>query len=216
MKAMFPLEELSKNSTMVFLKDYWQVLAGLVAVAFVTIKTVQRVFARINKIDTIENDVGTLKTDVKALKTDVTALKIDTSYVKGKIDAIEKLLRNFAKTSKSLVNAHSPVVLRDEFKPLVHDSGMGKEIETKKPQLVEWLKSKNPPTGLDAQDMVYDLVLSDELNNFIPIEAVNKFKQHLYIKGRTSEEFYGILSAYLYEALIPELNFPGDNKDTKD
>lgn len=98
--------------------------------------------------------------------------------------------------------ANSPVVLKDTYKPFITKPKLDKQIEEKKPQLLEWLEDQEPQTGLDAQDAISALVLSDEIDTFLDL---NEYKQNLYQKGKTSEDAQGILILYLFEVLIPEL-----------
>ncbi|MDA1079129.1 MAG: hypothetical protein O2840_00340 [bacterium] len=98
--------------------------------------------------------------------------------------------------------SNSPIVLKSTFKPFITKPKLDKQIETKKPQLLEWLEDQEPQTGLDAQDAISALVLSDEIDHFLDLKS---YKQYLYEQGKTSEDAQGILILYLFEVLIPEL-----------
>lgn len=124
------------------------------------------------------------------------------------VDEIQTILRNkyrsmtLTKETISIYGkANSPIVLRDEFRPYVKDSGLDQEIEKRKTKLVEWLKSKKPKTGLDAQSYILDLVYSDKIDEIIDTK---KFKDFLYKKGKIPQDFYVILAIYLFEIIIPE------------
>ncbi len=65
---------------------------------------------------------------------------------------------------------------------------------------------------MDAQDFIADLVFSDLISTYIDL---TKYKQNLYKKGKTSEDAKGILTVYLYEAIIPMLHLPDGDKRNK-
>ena len=99
--------------------------------------------------------------------------------------------------------SNSPIVLRDEFRPFIKEPELDKLIEEKESDLVKWLKSEKPKTGLDAQDDIANFVAFDEVSEYIDL---TKYKQYLYRKGKTSHDADGILTLYLFEVLIPKLN----------
>lgn len=140
------------------------------------------------------------------------------SQVKDRTDEIEKcvvelqgVLRNkyqlqFQQSVASKYGqAHSPIVLRPEFRRFIIEPGLADQIKAKLPALISLLKELNPQTGLDAQDFITGLILSDEINQYLDL---TKYKQYLYEQGKTSEDAAGILALYLFETLIPELNLP--------
>lgn len=105
--------------------------------------------------------------------------------------------------------AHSPIVLKQEFKPFVVDSGLEKQVNNKIEELTEAIRQKKPTTGLDAQKYIENLVLSDEIEKYLDVK---EFKQLLYTKGKTTDDYYGILIIYLFETIIPKLGIPDGEK----
>lgn len=80
-------------------------------------------------------------------------------------------------------------------------------------QLAEIIKSQNPATGLDAQKYIGNLVSSDEIEKYLDVK---NFKQLLYTKGKTVEDYYGILAVYLFEMIIPKLPISEDKGTSLD
>jgi hypothetical protein len=182
------------SNFMLLLKDYWHVITGATIALIFFIKFLHNLAKKIGKIDHIEKDVHELENTAH--------------YVKGKLTTIENLLKKLVIPAAKYGEANSPIVLKEEFKPLVNDSGLKKQIEEKKEKLVSWLKSEDPKTGLDAQDKITDFVVSGEIDKYLDLTA---FKELLYKSGKSSTDFYAIISVYLFEILIPEL-FPSEQK----
>lgn len=97
---------------------------------------------------------------------------------------------------------NSPIVLKDEYRDYIQRSGLASEIEEKKSTLVQWLRSKKPKTGLDAQEAILDLVFSDKIEKKID---TTEYKKQLYESGKSARDYYLILSIYLFEVIIPEV-----------
>lgn len=109
--------------------------------------------------------------------------------------------------------ANSPIVLKNEFRTFITESELDKQIKEKKTELLEWLKKQNPKTGLDAQDNIGNLVMTeDEIVKYLDL---TEYRQNLYKKGKTSGDAIGILAVYLFEVLIPELHLPDGDKSKK-
>lgn len=100
----------------------------------------------------------------------------------------------------------SPIVLKDEYRPFIKQSGLDKQIEKHLPKLLQWLKQQKPPTGIDAQDKVASLVSSGKIEKYLDL---TRYKQYLYKQGKTSKDVVGILTLYLFEVLIPKIKFSG-------
>ena len=98
----------------------------------------------------------------------------------------------------------SPVVLKEEFRPFIIDVGLDKEIQAKETELLDWLKAQNLKTGIDAQDKILNLITSGQIEKYLDL---TKYKQNLYLKGKTSDDEWGVLWIYLSEILIPKLTF---------
>lgn len=98
--------------------------------------------------------------------------------------------------------SNSPVVLKKEYRDLIKETDLTAQVDHSLSLLISWLKDKKPKTGLDAQDYIFDLVVSGEIEKYIDL---TNFKQHLYETGKTSEDAEGILTIYLFEKLIPKV-----------
>jgi hypothetical protein len=98
--------------------------------------------------------------------------------------------------------ANSPIVLKEEFRDYIQSSGLANQIEEKKIELSNWLKKKKPTTGLDAQEILLDFVISDEVEKYLD---TREFKRLLYESGKTLKDHYIILAIYLFETIIPEV-----------
>jgi hypothetical protein len=101
--------------------------------------------------------------------------------------------------------SNSPMVLKDKYREFVTATGIDKQVSDQQNKLVKWLKSKHPATGLDAQDAITIFVVSGEIADYLDL---TNFKNYLYEKGKTSDDAAGILTVYLFETLIPILQFP--------
>ena len=140
------------------------------------------------------------KTVNKALK--------DLSQLNLCIVEIQTFLRSKYKniSFEQIINvygqANSPIVLKKEFVHFVTDVELDKQIEKNKVKLAKWLKKTKPNTGIDAQERIVNLVESDQVEKYLNL---TKFKQNLYLKGKTIVDANGILAVYLFEILIPEL-----------
>ncbi|MEK7498138.1 MAG: hypothetical protein AAB656_04445, partial [Patescibacteria group bacterium] len=106
----------------------------------------------------------------------------------------------------------SPIVLKNDFRTFITTPEMDKQVNSKKKNLLGWLRKRKPKTGLDAQDHIAYLVESDEIEKYLNL---TKYKQNLYQKGKTSRDAHGILAVYLFEILIPELHLPDGKKKPK-
>lgn len=143
---------------------------------------------RINKV--IEPEIHKIREALLAIQT----------FLKNNSKAVLESLSDYGQ-------ANSPIVLKDIFKPLVKESGLDKQIQEKEDELIKCLKGKNPKTGIDAQNMITNLVTSGEIEKYLDL---TKYKQHLYEKGKTERDVLGILVVYLFEVLIPKLKFDGE------
>lgn len=152
------------------------------------------------------------KLDVMEKKSDKKFEKVDKRFncLEKAIVEIQTILRTKWKLcveqpiSVDFGQAHSPVVLRDEFLPYLTETGLDKQIEDKIEPLTKWLSDQNPKTGLDAQDVLTDFVVSERINEFLDL---TNYKQDLYQKGKSIRDAYGILAVYLFGVLIPRI-FP--------
>lgn len=143
------------------------------------------------------------------LEQNLKSVLVSVESLNSCVDELQTILRNrnkgmsFTKETIGIYGrANSPIVLKDEFRDLVSETGLQKQVESNKNQLVTWLRSKNPETGLDAQGYISDLIVSEEIDTFLDTKA---FKEYLYEHGKSSQDYYGILLVYLFEAIIPEV-----------
>lgn len=189
------------NQYLIFVKDWWVILVAIVGGIFFIVKQCMKFIKEINKVAKIETDVETTKRD--------------TTFIKGKVTTIEKLLTSmFSGTTfaKKYGIAHSPIVLKDELKRFITESNLDQQITEKEKDLVNWLKAQKPKTGLDAQEDIANLVVSNDILKYLDL---TKYRQNLYQQGKTSEDALGILGVYLFEVLIPKLSLPDSNEEKK-
>jgi len=84
--------------------------------------------------------------------------------------------------------AGSPITLRNEFKPLVENSGLVKELDRNKNALAKRIRQEQPKTGIDAQSIIDELVVSGKIEDLI--DTAN-FKKYLYETGRSNIDYTG-------------------------
>lgn len=98
--------------------------------------------------------------------------------------------------------SNSPLILKEEFKPIFLKTGLADQIQNKESAILELVKKYNPKTGLDAQDVIVNLVLSDEISVILDLTV---YKQYLYKEGKVTEDAMSMLAIYLFEFIIPKL-----------
>lgn len=108
----------------------------------------------------------------------------------------------FEQSIKTYSVSNSPLVLKDELRPIFLKTGLADQIKNKESVILEMVKKHNPKTGLDAQDVIINLVSSEEINKVLDL---NTYKQYLYEEGKISEDAMSILAIYLFEFIIPKL-----------
>ena len=151
---------------------------------------------------------------VKKIEADVEATKKDTTFIKGKVTTIEKLLTSMfsgTQLAGKFGVAKSPIVLKDDLKKFITDPKIDEQVKSKEKELIDWLKTQIPKTGLDAQDDIAQLVISNKIADYLDL---TNYRQNLYKNGKTSEDAVGILVVYLFQELIPKLGLP--DKDEKE
>ena len=72
--------------------------------------------------------------------------------------------------------AHSPMVLKNEFREFITEPKLDKQIKNKKKDLLKWLNKQKPQTGLDAQDDISNFVSSNEVTKYLDL---TEYKQNL-------------------------------------
>lgn len=159
----------------------------------------------------IAYEFGKFKKSFDNLSTTVDTVRPVVTRLNSCVNELQSVLKNRYKNIQLVKEtiefygvANSPIVLKDEFRPFIQESGIGSQIEEKKSKLVELVRIYTPATGLDAQNAIYDLVLSDKIDKVVD---TTEFKKILYERGKTAKDYYLILAVYLFEAIIPEL-FP--------
>lgn len=195
---------LANNQYAIPLKDYWVIITAFFVGAFFVIKYISKTVIRINKIPDIETNVENLQKE--------------KAYIKGKLNSIEKLLKNMLSgaqvtttIARTYGEAHSPVALKDEYKEFITTPKLDEQIIEKNDDLLAWLKEQKPKTGLDAQEDIVDFVVSHEVSKYLDL---TDYRQYLYRRGKTSQDANGILGVYLFEALIPQLDI-SDGEEKK-
>ena len=148
------------------------------------------------------------------IRTTVNKALKDLSQLNLCIVEIQTFLRSKYKniSFEQIINvygqANSPIVLKDQYLPFITKVGLDKQIENKKSELIIWLRKQKPKTGIDAQDFIYNLVTTNEIENYLDLTA---YKQNLYKNGKTAIDVEAILGIYLFGILIPTL-FPPSTK----
>lgn len=143
--------------------------------------------------------------------------------LENKLDAFMDRVSKWSQTIVDLINKHeyrlltleygkpgSSMVLKPEFRQFITKTKIDKQIEQKLPQLRKWLEEQKPPTGVDAQEKIVSLVTSEEIENYLDLK---QYKQYFYEYGKTKIDAMGILTVYLFEALIPKIKFTNKGKD---
>jgi hypothetical protein len=199
------ISAIANNQYAIFVKDYWVILVAFCAGLFLIIKYLIKSAMKIDKIPRIVNDIETLQKD--------------TMFIKGKLTSIERLLKSIVSGSQAtnqIANkygiAHSPISLKKEFKEYVLMPQLDKQITKRNKELLQWLQEQKPKTGLDAQDDITEFVISNAVSQYLDL---TDFRQHLYKKGKTSQDANGILIVYLFEILIPQLDLADERKKKK-
>lgn len=109
--------------------------------------------------------------------------------------------------------SNSPMVLNAAYREFITAPKIDEQVESKKEELLKWLNAQKPKTGLDAQDDIGELVITNKIAEFLDLD---EYRQNLYRKGKTSQDAIGILAVYLFQILIPELGLPdGEDKKAK-
>ena len=194
---------LATPSAVLNIPSYNELQAWLASYGFAQDKIVPLILAGGLLYFFINKSLGGLKGDIGKLKNCVIELQT-IIRTKDKRITLQYAVDKFGQS-------HSPVVLKESYKPYVVDSGLAAQIEQKAPQLIELVKRFKPETGIDAQKYIANIVSSDEIDKHIDAKS---FKQLLYTKGLTIEDYYGILTVYLFEVIIPKLGIP-DGKISK-
>lgn len=106
--------------------------------------------------------------------------------------------------------SHSPLQLKPEYKKIILESGIDKEIDKEiKQKIIDLAKQWKVRTELDAQKIISmissglqgtknTLVLRDQID-------FSKIDKIAYEKGLTSSDVETIITLYLWEILIPEI-----------
>ncbi len=162
------------------------------------------------EINNLKDRMSSLEKELNNLKKEINHLKDRMSDIENCIIEMQAILKNkynlfFTRTvTNKYGQSNSPLSLKPQYKKFITDVGLDKQIEDQKDELVQWLKDKKPKSGLEAQDYIEILVISQEIEKYLDLV---KYEQNLYEKGKTSEDAVGILTVYLYEVLIPQLKF---------
>jgi hypothetical protein len=179
----------SNPITLVFLSAL--LTSGLVIGA---LKFIFKLGATTKSFNDAISDIGELKKGVQVIERCIVEMQ---TVMKAKYSRL-----HFTHTITIYGQSHSPVKLKSEYKEFITTAKIDEQIKNKNAQLLKWLRSQKPRTGLDAQDDIIDLVVSGQISQYLDLD---NFRQNLYKKGKTSEDANGILFVYLFEILIPQL-----------
>src|SRR3989338_347624 len=134
-----------------------------------------------------------------------------------KIDQLEKCdlngrlskLEGKFETSKDLssfIQRKSPLKLTDRGRDLLQRSGGTAFIDGNKAQLIDAIRSRSPKTAYDVQELSKQVIEEQSgSDGFIPI------KNYIFNKGIELEVIQIVISIYLRDIALKELNF--DLKD---
>lgn len=106
--------------------------------------------------------------------------------------------------SKFYGKSQSPIRLKDEYKTLLEQSELKQKIDDLIPSVKEGVQTKNPKTPLDAQTEIRTAVEKMVTDNN---PDMTDFKKLLYKSGELDVSLTPIISLYLFEKIIPELDF---------
>lgn len=100
-----------------------------------------------------------------------------------------------------LIN-RSPVVLTEKGNGLLEKSGGKKFIDFHKNDLMNFIKSKNPKSAYDVQELTKKAIWNQtETDAFIPL------KNYLFKEGLSLKILIGVMSVYLRDLVLEKLNF---------
>lgn len=151
---------------------------------------------------------------IKGIKKQVKKILDRTKNIESCIIELQTIMRNdLSKNIEQAIPRYgistSPIVLKKQYRDFVTIPQLDKQIDDKKDELLTWLKSQEPKTGIDAQNYITGLVSSGNIEKYLDLTV---YKQNLYQKGKVSRDASGILAVYLFEVLIPELDGLKDEK----
>lgn len=156
----------------------------------------------------IARKIGGLETQFSQMLKQVDMLTKVTEQLNNCVNEMQVILKQKfdlkfdQKTLNMYGSAHSPLVLREEFKPLIRETGLADEVRQQEKKLTAWLRAKKPQTGLDAQDEITQLVLTNEIEEYLD---TRKLKDKIYQMGRSTEDYQAIVAIYLFETIIPKV-----------
>jgi hypothetical protein len=112
-------------------------------------------------------------------------------------------------TLQANVFAHSvsPIKLKDQYRQIIMNSDLVKQIDEKKSELIDIIQKEQPPTPLDAQEVIHKNILE-----IMKLFDLRDYKFKLYDGGVSTGAEDIILEIYLYEVIIPNLKFPDDTR----
>jgi len=99
-------------------------------------------------------------------------------------------------------NSNSPIQLKPKYKEFVKSSGLAKQIEVHKPEILELLNQRSFDTFLEAQNAIADVAALIRTNKVIDFKEID---QAAYETGIAPGAIVPIMTIYLWEVLIPEL-----------
>lgn len=116
------------------------------------------------------------------------------SHIEGKLE-MNNEIKNFSESQ-------SPLKLKEKYKEVVLKSDIDEQIEKQKQKIVDLIQSKNPPTRLDAQNIIQENI--DEIISWFDLTDL---KNKMYEGGMSYGTEKALFTVYLYEIIIPLLKF---------
>ena len=106
------------------------------------------------KIDAVNDRIGGVEHSITELQTFISS--------KFKIQLLHPIVSKYGQSK-------SPIVLKAEFRDSITKTGIATQVKAKQQELLMWLKKQHPKTGLDAQDVLTNFVLSDEVSHYLDL-----------------------------------------------
>lgn len=192
--AIFDLMDFSLNTDIINLLLGSGILLVLIRFVF-NIGEFNNRFVNVEKkVEKMDKSLGEMKKDIRSFKTKVNNWSKDVDKT---LEDHDFRIRNI-----SFLKSKSPAGLKEEFIPLVTESGMAEQLEENNEKLVKWVKRQKPKNGLEAQDAIVHLVMSGKIHNYVDPED---YYQKVYEEGYLSSDAKTILGLYLFEKLIPQI-----------
>lgn len=179
------------NPDLIFLKDYWVLIAAAGTFIFFSIKGCWKLTKKISKIDGLDTDMNVIKRDV--------------ATIKGKISTVEKLLKNILNsnmtpTATGLMQSNSPLQLTEKGNNLLEDCGFKEIYQTNKESILSLVKRQNPKLKYEAQETSMSVIM--DISNE---EFMSPIKKYSFEHGLNLIDVLKVSSIFLRDEIIKEL-----------